>query len=101
MRVRRFVPLALLAVISFAVPAAARAEAPGPRTPWGVADLQGLWDRHTITPLERPTGKETKETLSDEEVAQLEAESVDRNNADKNRKVGTDADVGRAYNEFW
>jgi len=100
-----------MATISFAAPAAAQAQSgakadatiatSAPRTPWGVPDLQGVWDRHTITPLERPTGKESKEVLSDEEVAQLEAETVDRNNADKNRKVGTDSDVGRAYNEFW
>src|SRR4051812_14463635 len=111
MRVRRFVSVALMATISFAAPAAAQPQSgakadatiatSAPRTPWGVPDLQGVWDRHTITPLERPTGKESKEVLSDEEVAQLEAETVDRNNADKNRKVGTDSDVGRAYNEFW
>ena len=26
----------------------------GARTPWGVPDLQGIWDFRTITPLQRP-----------------------------------------------
>jgi hypothetical protein len=112
MRHRGFVSLGILAIVSIALPAAAQAPAGGTkaaatakdstlRTPWGAPDLQGIWDRHTITPLQRATGKESQDVLSDEEVASLEAETAERNNVDKNRKVGTDADVGRAYNEFW
>src|SRR5579872_5361215 len=71
------------------------------KTPWGVPDLSGTWDRHTITPLERNKNNDGKAELSDEEVASLEAETADRNDVDKNRQVGTDADVGRAYNQFW
>src|SRR5476649_402952 len=109
MRHRGFISLGILAIVSIAVPAAAQTQAGGaksktattakdstPRTPWGAPDLQGVWDRHTITPLQRPNGKD-QEVLSDEEVTSLEAETAERNNVDKNRKVGTDADVGRAY----
>jgi len=72
-----------------------------PRTPWGKPDLQGVWDRHTITPLQRPEGNESKVALSDEEVAEAEAQNAERTDADKNRKIGTEADVSRAYNQFW
>jgi hypothetical protein len=109
MRHRGFVSLGIFAIVAAALPGAARAQTSRTktaatnaplRTPWGAPDLQGIWDRHTITPLQRPAGKESQDAFSDEEVASLEA-SAERNNVDRNRKIGTDLDVGRAYNEFW
>ena len=44
-----------------------------PRLPWGVPDLQGVWDYRTATPLERPEALAGKRTLSDEEAARFEA----------------------------
>ena len=41
------------------------------RTSWGAPDLQGVWDFRTITPMERPSGFEYKDVLSDQEVACL------------------------------
>jgi hypothetical protein len=111
MRHQGFVLAGILAVVALALPAAVRAQtSSGTKTtakdstlrmPWGAPDLQGVWDRHTITPLQRPNGREPREVLSDEEIASLEAETAERNNVDKNRTIGTDLDVGRAYNEFW
>ena len=43
----------------------------GPRTPWGDADLQGVWDYWTFTPLERPDEFAGKDVLTNEEVAQV------------------------------
>ena len=102
----------LLTAMAITVPAAAQtagtkpaakpaAKSAIPRTPWGKPDLQGVWDRHTITPLQRPEGNESKVALSDEEVAEAEAQNAERTDADKNRKIGTEADVSRAYNQFW
>src|SRR5579872_1257893 len=71
------------------------------KTPWGDPDLQGVWDRHTITPLERPSKLEGKSVLSNDEAAELEEQSAQNSNVDRGRQIGTEADVGRAYNEFW
>jgi hypothetical protein len=71
-----------------------------PRTPWGEPDLQGVYSNRTITPFERPQEFAGKETLTDAETAELERRVVDRS-ADKREAKGTEADVSRAYNEFW
>ena len=44
-----------------------------PRTPAGRPDLQGVWANNTATPLERPEALGDKATLTDEELARLEA----------------------------
>jgi len=71
-----------------------------PRTPWGEPDLQGVYSNRTITPFERPDEFAGKATLTDAETAELERRVVDRS-ADKREAKGTEADVSRAYNEFW
>ena len=65
------------ALLSLAVVPAAGQDAV-PRTPWGHADLQGIWDFRTITPLERPEEMADREFLSAEEAASLEQDVVDR-----------------------
>ena len=71
------------------------------RTAWGQPDLQGTWANSTITPLERPAEFAGKEFLTAEEAASLEKQTVERGDADTRNQVGTDADVSRAYNDFW
>jgi hypothetical protein len=71
----------------------------GARTPWGHPDLQGTWDNHTITPLERPAAFAGKEFLTGEEAAALEKKAVLDNTAEA-RQTG-DRDVNTAYNDFW
>jgi hypothetical protein len=71
-----------------------------PHTPWGEPDLQGVYSNRTITPFERPEEFAGKATLTDSETAELERRVVDRS-ADKRDGKGTEADVSRAYNEFW
>jgi hypothetical protein len=71
-----------------------------PRTPDGQPDLQGIWSFATITPLERPAELAGKEFFTEKEAADYETEIRTRNNMD--RRDGTaEADVGRAYNDFW
>ena len=82
-----------------------------PRTPDGQPDLQGVWDYRTITPLQRPEELGDKVFLTDEEAAELEQETVDRNERLLNRapERTTAADnVDRRedgtpgfYNNFW
>jgi hypothetical protein len=73
-----------------------------PRTPDGQPDLQGIWSNATITPLERPDDLAGKPALTEKEAAEYEKEVVKRTNVDRREGiVGTEADVARAYNNFW
>jgi hypothetical protein len=63
-------------------------------------DFQGIWTNATVTPLERPKDFEGKEFLTKAEAAEFEKRAIYEANGD--RRDGTpEADVGRAYNEFW
>jgi len=105
------VPVAVtVALLALPATAAAQAGQPAkapakkswtpPRTPWGEPDLQGVYSNRTITPFERPAEFAGKETLTDAETAELERRVADRS-ADKREAKGSEADVSRAYNEFW
>ena len=54
-----------------------------PRTPWGVPDLQGIWDNRTITPLERPRQFSEQETLTAAEAADYEARTAEQRVGDR------------------
>jgi hypothetical protein len=71
-----------------------------PKTPDGQPDLSGYWTNITLTPLQRPANLAKKPFFTAAEAAAYEKETVERNNADR-RDLGTDADVGLAYNDFW
>jgi len=96
------------AVALFVLAVAAAAPAAGqdahkfspPRTPWGEPDLQGVYSNRTITPFERPANVNGREFFTKEEVAGLESRAQQQS-GDQNRSKGTDADVSRAYNDFW
>lgn len=70
------------------------------RSPDGKPDLQGLWSFATITPFERPADLAGKEFFTEQEAAEYEKQVRLRN--DKDRRDGpAEADVSRAYNDFW
>ena len=115
MRLRLFVAIAVAVAAVIASPAAPPAAAQAarvapartgastkaaPRTPWGEPDLQGTFSNRTITPFERPANAGTKEFFTPDEVADLEKRAQE-GGGDEGRKKGTDADVSRAYNDFW
>src|SRR5688572_9967390 len=79
------------------IPAAGQAPA---RTPWGDPDLQGLWTNSTITSFERPAELAGKAVLTEQEAAEFEIQTNRARDAD-NRGGGREADLGRAYNQFW
>src|SRR5881296_2006792 len=79
---------------------AAKAPWTAPKTPWGDPDLQGVWNDATSTPLQRPTGVASKDTLDDEEAAGFEKQLADHASGDR-RDGGNAVDVNRAYNEHW
>ena len=71
-----------------------------PRTSWGHPDLQGIWSTATITPFERPAELAGKEFFTPTEAADFERRTLERTNRDR-RDGGAEADVARAYNNFW
>jgi hypothetical protein len=71
-----------------------------PRLPDGHPDLQGVWDFATATPLERPAELAGKEFFTPEEAAAYEKRTVASRSLDR-RDGGAQADIGRAYNDFW
>jgi hypothetical protein len=105
------VALAAVMAISWLATSSAAGQAPStksqsgskgamPHTPDGQPDLQGIWSFATITPLERPADLAGKEFFTEKEAADYEAEIRTRNNMDR-RDGPAEADVGRAYNDFW
>ena len=96
---------ALAVVALAAVAVAGQAKTPHsrtlPRTPWGDPDLQGIWSIATITPFERPIALAGKQVLTEEEAAELEKQTLKTGNQDRRDGAGTDADLARAYNDFW
>ena len=90
----------LLAPVSVAAQAPATKAKTAPRTSWGKPDLRGIWDFATITPMERPSELAGKQVFSEAEAGEFERQTLERRNQD--RRDGTaEADVGRAYNQFW
>ncbi len=86
-------------------PAAAKTGAAGrnwtaPRTPDGQPDLQGVWDYRTVTPMERPPEFAGREVLTEREVAEYEKQQALTRDRDR-RDGSAQADVARAYNQFW
>ena len=71
-----------------------------PRTSWGHPDLQGTWSTATITPFERPADLAGKEFFTELEAKEFERQTLARTNRDR-RDGGAEADVARAYNDFW
>jgi hypothetical protein len=72
---RRFFPSVAALGFLIAVPSSIAEQAPAlwtpPLGPDGHPDLQGVWLNNSATPLERPKALEGRETLTDDEVAEL------------------------------
>jgi hypothetical protein len=98
-RLKRTGQLLLALLIAVAPLAAQKLPAPK-RTPDGQPDIQGVWSFATITPLERPAELAGKTFFTEKEAADYENAFLQRNNRDR-RDGPAEADVSRAYNDFW
>ncbi len=93
-------PAGKSAAAGHAMAKAAPAKAGAPRRPDGHPDLSGVWSFATVTPLERPAELGDKAVLTDAEAVEFEKWIIAREDKD-NREGGAEADVSRAYNDFW
>ena len=75
--------------------------APVPQMPWGVPDLQGVWDHGTATPLERPEQYEGREFLTREEIAEANLNATTFATSERRSELTVERDIGLAYNQFW
>jgi hypothetical protein len=91
--------IAIVSLVPFSAIGQGKTAAPL-RTGDGQPDLQGIWSLATITPLERPNDLAGKEFFTEKEALEYEKQVRDRNNMDR-RDGSAEADVGRAYNDFW
>jgi hypothetical protein len=71
-----------------------------PRTADGRPDLQGTWDFAQLTPFERPSEFAGKDNVTDEEAETFAQKRIETTHKDR-RDGGAEADVARAYNDFW
>ena len=114
------IPLVVVAAAAgLAVPAPAAAQDAAwsaPRNADGQPDLQGIWSNNTATPLERPEAFAGKDSLTDEELAELRARAAElRDSEQAGNLLGDlliqkvlddpsfrefDAGTGN-YNSFW
>jgi hypothetical protein len=79
----------------------ASAEGDVPRTPWGEADLQGIWTNEFDTPLQRAARYGTREFFTEEERAALDDERLQLLGRDRRVERGTELDVAGAYNSVF
>ena len=70
-----------------------------PRTEWGKADLQGVWNFSSNVPMQRPNRFGERQFLTEEEVAEAAAR---RAAADANSDAALNIEgVDGSYNDFW
>ena len=71
---------------------------PGPRTPWGDPDLQGIWNDPYQIPLQRPEQFADIEVFTDEQRTVLDEQRGAMLRRDERAPIGTERDLRGAYN---
>jgi hypothetical protein len=71
------------------------------KTPWGDADLQGIWTDDTHTPLDRPAKFAIQEFFTEAQRAELDKARMALPGKDKRAERGTEIDVTGSYNQVF
>ncbi|HMA72332.1 MAG TPA: hypothetical protein VKP67_12705 [Xanthobacteraceae bacterium] len=88
------------AVMSLSITATS-AQSPALKTPWGEADLQGIWTDETDTPLQRSPKFANQEFFTEAQRAALDQERSALLRRDRRVERGTELDVAGAYNALF
>lgn len=70
-----------------------------PQNEWGQPDLQGVWNFSSDVPMQRPERFGTRQFLTTEEIAEIEAARAARD-ASTDAALATGG-VDESYNDFW
>src|SRR6516164_6111405 len=90
---KRLFLLFLIACVAGLVPSAAFGQKwTPPKTPWGDPDLQGQWPATANIPMQRPASFGTRNTLTDEELAQRERQAERQSESDT-QEIATGKDT--------
>jgi hypothetical protein len=90
-----------IARTSAQTPAASVTPTSALKTPWGEADLQGIWTDETDTPLQRPAKYATQEFFTEAQRAELDTQRAALGGKDRRRERGTELDVTGSYNDLF
>jgi len=90
--------LAIGVVVSVSTSAQAPVPAQVMKTPWGDADLQGIWTDETTTPLQRSPRYANQEFFTEEQRTDLDKQRSELLGRNKRVERGTELDVAGAYN---
>jgi hypothetical protein len=99
-----FAVAAAAGAISVPTPAPAQApagSAAAPKTPWGDADLEGIWTDETTTPLQRPARYADKASFTEAERAELDRVRTEVLGRERRAERGTERDVSGSYNNVF
>ena len=72
-----------------------------PKTPWGDPDIQGQWPAYANIPMQRPANFGLRNTLTDEEVAQRQKQSVITDEADREEFVTSKTSLSINPPSYW
>jgi hypothetical protein len=84
-----------------AAPGTTPVAVPSLKTPWGEADLQGIWTDETTTPLQRPAKYANQEFFTDAERAELDKTRSEVLGRERRAERGTERDVSGSYNNVF
>jgi hypothetical protein len=72
-----------------------------PKTLWGDPDIQGIWPGNVGVPMQRPVNFGDRATLSEDELAQKEAQAKRQAEADNQAFATSDTRVGIGPPSYW
>src|SRR5262249_48138164 len=72
-----------------------------PKTPWGDPDIKGIWPGNVGVPMQRPLNFGERATLTEDELAQKEAQAKRQAETDNQAFATSDTRVGIGPPSYW